>query len=327
MKKTIITYLFFVLTLKLIAQQNLVTNGGFENMISCPTGAGEIQQVVGWNAFRGSPDYFNSCASQGSGFSVPNTVIGFQNAASGNAYAGFYSYFPSSGQPRECLGSALTSPLVIGTKYFVNFKVNLCQIDSLSLSNCATDHIGTLFSTNQFSFSSPVSINNFAQVYSTSIISDTVNWTTIKGSFIADSAYQYFSIGNFFDDISTNKAYFFSSSTYAAYYFVDDICVSTDSIFTETWTNIKEIKDNSLVRVYPNPCKDIVIVDLKEKFNVPLILTIYNSLGQVVYIKQSANEEQITLNLSGLPSGVFLLTLSNPNEHIFKEEKIIIEQK
>lgn len=325
MKKIIITYLIFAFTNLFYCQQNLVPNPSFEIYSNCPNSSYQINYASGWDSFRNTPDYFNSCSSQGSGISVPYTMIGFQYAASGNAYAGFYSYFPTSGQPRECIGTTLLSPMVIGTKYFVNFKVNLCQIDSESYYNCATDHIGALFSTNQYSFSSPAPINNFAQVYSTSIVSDTANWTTIKGSFVADSAYQYLSVGNFFDDISINKTYFFSSSTYAAYYFVDDICVSTDSLYTETWTNIKEINRHSSIHIYPNPCSDIAIVDLKESPNIPIIITIYNSLGQVVYRKQCVNEDQIILNLSDLSSGVFLLTLSNPTEYFFKEEKIIIE--
>jgi hypothetical protein len=324
MKKLLLYIVFFFVAVFGYAQ-NLVPNPSFENYTSCPNSSYQIHYASGWSAFRNTPDYFNSCSSQSSGFNVPNTIIGFQYAVSGNAYAGFYSYFPSSGQPRECLGAALVSPLTIGTKYFINFKVNLCQIDSVALNNCATDHIGALFSTNQYSFSSSAPINNFAQVYSTSIVSDTTNWATIKGSFIADSAYQYISIGNFFDDISTNKIYFFTSSTYAAYYFVDDICVSADSIFTETWTNIKEINNHSSINIYPNPCTDIAIVDLKESTNIPLTLTIYNSLGQVVYRKQTVNEEQVTLNLNNLSSGVFLLTLTNPTLHFFKEEKIIIK--
>lgn len=325
MKSLLLYNTFLFLSVLGYAQTNLVPNPSFEIYSNCPNSSYQINYASGWDSFRNTPDYFNSCSSQGSGFSVPNTVIGFQNAASGNAYAGFYSYFPSSGQPRECLGAALVSPLVIGTKYFVNFKVNLCQIDSVALNNCATDHIGALFSTNQYSFSSPAPINNFAQVYSTSIDTDTANWTTIKGSFIADSAYQYISIGNFFDDLSTNKIYFFSSSTYAAYYFVDNICVSTDSLYTETWTNIKEINKHSSIHIYPNPCSDIAIVDLKESPNIPIMITIYNSLGQVVYRKQCMNEDQIILNLSDLSSGVFLLTLTNPTEYFIKEEKIIIE--
>ncbi|MBL7895292.1 MAG: T9SS type A sorting domain-containing protein [Bacteroidia bacterium] len=320
-----LVYIFIFLKISVFAQTNLVPNPSFEIYSICPNTSYQLHYASGWSSVRNTPDYFNSCSSQGSGFSTPNTVIGFQYAASGGAYAGFYSYFPSSGQPRECLGTVLASPLIIGTKYFVNFKVNLCQIDSISLNNCATDHIGALFSTNQYGFSTPVPINNFAQVYSNSIVSDTANWTTIKGSFVADSAYQYLSIGNFFDDLSTNKTYFFSSSTYSAYYFVDDICVSTDSIFTETWTNIREINANSSLSIYPNPCSDKLIVDLQESPNIPLTLTIYNSLGQVVYRKQSVNEERITLNLSDLSSGVFLLTLTNPTECFFKEEKIIIE--
>jgi hypothetical protein len=96
-------------------------------------------------------------------------------------------------------------------------------------------------------------------------------------------------------------------------------------LYTETWTNIKEINRHSSIHIYPNQCSDIAIVDLKESPNIPIIITIYNSLGQVVYRKQCVNEDQTILNLSELSSGVFLLTLTNPTEYFFKEAKIIIE--
>ena len=68
----------------------------------------------------------------------------------------------------------------------------------------ASNKLGAKFSTVSYSYSNPIQINNFAHVYSDSVIKDTTSWTLIKGEFTADSAYQYISIGNFFDDINTD---------------------------------------------------------------------------------------------------------------------------
>jgi len=192
------------------------------------------------------------------------------------------------------------------------------------LNNCATDHIGVLFTKNPYSFSSPITINNNEHVFSNIIITDTLNWVTIRGSFVADSSYQYISIGNLFDDITTNKTYFFSSSSYAAYYFIDDVCVSSDSLFTETWTSVNEEKSQNGIRVFPNPFTDYLIIDLKEFSNSPITITICNSFGQVVYRIENVITESLMFKRCGLPAGAYFLKVHEIEKNFRKDEIIII---
>lgn len=83
--------------------------------------------------------------------------------------------------------------------------------------------MGAKFTT--FAFSAPdgdtTLMSNSAHVYSDSLLNDTANWVQIKGSFIADSAYQYVVIGNFFDDFNTDTL----NCSSASYAFIDMICV------------------------------------------------------------------------------------------------------
>ena len=111
---------------------------------------------------------------------------------------------------REYIGVKLLTPLVIGVKYYVSFKA--CLSDNPSIVY-ASNKLGALFSTISYSVdsfclppcnSTLLPPKNFAQVYSDSIITDTANWTTISGSFIADSVYQYVIIGNHFDNTHTS---------------------------------------------------------------------------------------------------------------------------
>jgi hypothetical protein len=94
--------------------------------------------------------------------------------------------------------------------------------------------MGAKFSTDLFYCDSTMS--NDAHVFETNIITDSLGWTRISGTFIADSAYSIIAIGNFFADSVTDTLKFFTDFLDQSYYFLDDVCVSTDSIFTYTYS-------------------------------------------------------------------------------------------
>lgn len=208
------------------AQQNLVYNGSFEEYTVCPSSNGGVANCVGWFSAANSPDYFHVCASS-IAFLVPNNSWGYQQPNSGNAYMGGATYFQDYAY-REPIRGTLIEPLVIGTKYYVSFKVSLAE----KQSNCGSDKIGALFTNVQYTnISNPAPTVNYSHVYTNVTISDTSNWVTVTGSFIADSAYSYIMIGNFFDNSQTNTLILPSqlNSVYS-YYYIDDVCVSTDSV-------------------------------------------------------------------------------------------------
>ena len=160
--------------------QNLVQNPSFETYDTCPNSDGQIKYAIGWSSYASSSDYFNSC-SPPYGEGVPYTLVGFQYAHTGIAYAGEYFYAPTSSSAyREDMGTTLLTPLTIGTKYYVTFWVNLCSTDTNYGGNTAVNKEGALFSTVQYSINSPAPTNNFAQVYTNTIISDTLSWTMIQ---------------------------------------------------------------------------------------------------------------------------------------------------
>src|SRR5207253_1670664 len=102
--------------------------------------------------------------------------------------------------------------------------------------NIATNKIGALIATYQYyDTTGKTSFKNYATLYADSIIKDSINWTKISGSFIADSIYKYLIIGAFFDNahldtlnlpFDTNG----NSHNQVSYYYIDDVCVSTDSL-------------------------------------------------------------------------------------------------
>ena len=314
----------FLLTIycSLLQSQNLVPNPSFEEYTNCPTGTNEVPYCVNWYNFGNSPDYINTCSSSG----IPyNFGFGFQYAHSGNAMIGIgtyvWQYAPDWPNYREFVGTQLSLPLEIGHKYFMSFFVN-CAGYLPGWQIIATNKIGLRFSTIPYSECCPPSLTNWAHLYTDSIIIDTLNWIKISGSIIADSTYQYFIIGNFFDDNHTDITFFggqpFGGS--GAYYYIDDVCVSPDSIYNENWTGIKNFI-NKKYKIYPNPIMNELNIEQDE--NSEIEITIFDSLGRIIlFEKKNKNLEKITLNLITIPNGFYTISIKNKNSNF--NQSIII---
>lgn len=79
------------------------------------------------------------------------------------------------------------------------------------------------------------------------------------------------------------------------------------------------------IRLYPNPTNDLINLEFSENNPKTVILTIYDALGrQVFYEKRQPNREVITLNISHLKSGVYLLK-GKIGEQIFSKRFIVNE--
>ncbi|MGZ4044263.1 MAG: T9SS type A sorting domain-containing protein [Bacteroidia bacterium] len=317
--KKIIVFLF--LTPAIEAQVNLVVNPSFESYTTCPSNQGQIQYATNWSSFCGSPDYFNVCNVNPQSFSVPKTKGNYQQPASGSAYAGIYTYeLNTPTNLREVIGSPLVSPLQIGLTYYVSFKANLV-LDTFKIFNRATNNIGARFSTIPFYQGSPAPINNFAHVYSLAVISDTANWTTISGSFTADSAYQYISIGNFFDDNNTTVVYM-QDTTYdqAAYYFLDDIYVSTSPP-----NGINDITNIIDFNIFPNPFENFTVINLSSlEYASEGRLTIQDIAGRIMVNKKiNFIDGKYILNQDSFQKGIYFIKLQIDEYYLCK--KIIIK--
>src|ERR1051326_2022930 len=266
LKKIFFLSLFFEVHFCFLSfsQTNLVPNPSFEDTIHCPNSPDEINYCSSWNSYRNSPDYFNFC-SIGS-VSVPNNWGGFQNAASGHAYSAFATYGGYSNTYREYIGAQLTSNLATGTRYFVSFKINLSLSNSIQ-ANCATDKMGVAFSTVAHNTSNPMPIQNTAKVYSSAIISDTLNWIRIFGSFTSDSNYNFIAIGNFFDNSLTDTLIMDGDTLCrSSYYYIDDVCVSSDSLFCANYsfTGIQEETYSCEIKLMPNPAHDFFTIQATD---------------------------------------------------------------
>jgi hypothetical protein len=163
----------------------------------------------------------------------------------------------------------------------------------------------------------PILIQNDAFLFSDSIIADTAQWTKITFSFTADSSYRYLYIGNFYSDSLTDTIQYpanFGSS--GAYYFLDDVCLSTDSLFCQNTQSMQDYDKNKLI-VSPNPFNENIVVDCQmlESFNL------FNELGinvsNTVFIQQENGK--YLLDTAKLKSGMYYLMLFQKfNSYTFK---------
>ncbi|AZA77196.1 T9SS C-terminal target domain-containing protein [Chryseobacterium sp. G0186] len=72
------------------------------------------------------------------------------------------------------------------------------------------------------------------------------------------------------------------------------------------------------LKVYPNPVQDYLTVSFDQKI---LLVTVYNTAGQLVLTK-AINDTKGSINVSGLPSGVYLVKVNAANDFV-KTVKVI----
>jgi hypothetical protein len=301
------------------AQVNLVPNPSFEEFTQCPNSSNELYKCKNWFRAASSPDYYNSCSGQGN-MGVPYNIYGFQYAADGNAYVGMVTYGLNDNsywQTREIIGCKLNSQMEIGIKYFIKFKASFTLNDFET--GIAVNKLGVLFSNTQHSYidsGSTPPINNFAHFFTDSIIQDTLNWVTIFGSFVSDDNYEYMYIGNFFENSQTDRLILIDDSLQnpASYYYIDDIVVSTDSIFVLRQKPNISIKN---VSVFINSNNELVLLNLNPNINYSIL--IYNINGKLIYESYNIkNYNTIKLPLDNFNDNILLLKLlDSKNNSIF----------
>ena len=260
MKVLIKHILFIFLTVipyNKIVSQNLVVNGNFEILSQCPSNQAQIAYATGWNSAGGTPDYYNSCATYTTFFSVPKNDVGYQqDCGGGNGYAGIFAlgsvstYSPNG--LREYLQTTLIGGLQAAHIYLASMKVSLAN------------HCGTAISTMGMYFSdtsvtSPDLVDCYPiilhpQVVSNTMLTDTVNWILITDTFVAKGGEQYLMIGNFDSTTLLNTSYTYTNNPSTSYYLIDNV-----SIVDITTTGIKQINASGDALIYqnaPNPFGD-----------------------------------------------------------------------
>jgi len=291
--------------------QNLVPNPGFETITWCNLNGSGIQnnESPPWNSPNGSsPDLYNSCSSMPT-WSVPGNQFGYQPARSGNGYAGATMY--TDVDYREYCQVKLLSPLVANQRYCVSFYVSLSGPWYVGCNN-----IGMYISSTNFSGTSITPLHLVPQVVEKSVIMDTLNWTLIKGSYLATGGEQYIVIGNFAPFSSIDTLRFPSTIIPGAYYYIDDADIHLASLTECPLAPPTPAVDNFRIMVSTTDHQIRI-----SGQNGSAYINIYNAMGQLLY--KTSFSQALTINTGFLPKGIYFLYFNDKKKKITKKFLVI----
>jgi hypothetical protein len=302
--------------------QNLVPNGSFEEVINCPTTLSALHhdcadwyfgiQLPGlpWNEWP-SPDWYHTC-SPFSTLTPPSVMLGYQIPCEGEAYAGIATFDNSDLNYREIMSVELDEHLIMGEIYNIRFQVARSFIFQ---TGYATNNIGIRFTTFPYWFSEQDAISNWAHFKVEELIDDTLNWTLIEFEFVADSAYRYLHIGNFFTDENSSVVNISQEPlTRWAYYFIDCVEITKNAI-----TSAFDFGGSDLILIYPNPSKDFITIDGGV---LPRSVKFFDSMGRMVINELASNNELRTIDISSLSKGLYILEIENESNSVTKTKLI-----
>jgi hypothetical protein len=214
---------------------NLVNNPSFEEYTICPkgiVGKPEKKLIPYWDVpSKGTPDYFNSCCTGEAG--VPQNFAGKIFARTGNAYCGiilrqnFTRDNKITGEKpliyREYIQTELKTELVQGKKYRIRFYV--CNSSN---SRFAVDAIGACMTKTKVRINTKEVLDLIPVVENPSgqFLTNQTYWVAVEGIYQAQGGEKFLTIGNFYNNYSTNYIMQNGNSKFNyAYYYIDDVSV------------------------------------------------------------------------------------------------------
>jgi YD repeat-containing protein len=305
----------FIVSLRCEAQ-NLVPNPSFEDYVTCPSepGFNPNSKPLYWDRWDQSPEYFNSCAGTLGNLDtlldVPRNGMTWQYAYDGEGYVGGATY--TINDIRELIGAPLIQPLVIGQTYYASFYTNLALRGSYWQPRWASNKMGLLFTMDEHIWSMSGNLapefipRDYAHVYCPDVVTDTAGWTLVSGSFVADSAYQYAVIGNFFSDALTDTVHMEQGPSGGAYYLYDNICVSPLPGQCPMVTSVEDV-DEPVIQVFPNPVTSMLHVQFQGVFN----LSVYDGAGRLMLAELGSGSRVVIVDM--LAPGRYLLVVDLEN--------------
>ncbi len=300
-----IAFLLFV-AVSLPAQVNLVPNPSFEDSTECPFNPA-IEFASPWyDPNNGSSDYLHSCNS--GNYGVPNNTLGHQNARTGLAYAGAYTFTNNTFVFREYIQTPLISVLLVSRSYLIDFYVSLGDTFSI-----ATHNIGLYFSDSAITTAASGGVINVIPQVANDVVNnqliDKIGWTKISGTYVANGSEQYITIGNFLDDSSSDTTQLSEGSYPYSYYYIDDVSVIC--------MNCPEIQENLFIPSYISGDDFFEIQGLSENNE----LLIFNSLGQIIYKKQNYSNKFSALQVN---TGMYYYSLRMSNGNVSKGKLLVV---
>jgi hypothetical protein len=240
--RTLKLYLFLLITLfcSQAVSQNLIRNGSFEELDSCPKIL-LFKHLLGWNTGYGilsglDPDAFNTCTGPlviepgqigYNRFSaVPKNQFGYSYPRTGNGYVGL-GYV---GGYREYIFAPLVLPLTKGDLYCISLYVSLAEI-----SIGCTDALTAFFPMNEEIYTDALGYTTYCPPDSQQVWlqpgfagCDTSGWVKLSGTYIAKGGEQLIGFGfchpfnrifGQWKELSHNQTY----TVPVTYVYIDDV--------------------------------------------------------------------------------------------------------
>lgn len=236
--KILVCILFFLTcSTQLWAQENLITNGGFENIDSCygqPADIGfdvfEWSGCHGWsNPIASSSDLWcqNPIISTQTPPNIPG--LGYQYSRTGENMTGLLINDGISFNYREYIQNELSSTLELNKYYHIEFYI------SGNVTSCSASEFGVKFFSSKYWTPGelwltdfvPDAVNDISQYFL-----DTAVWQKVEMTYLANGSENFVIIGNFQDSLSMTYVQpcdtsFWGNLTLAGdYFFIDDVSIT-----------------------------------------------------------------------------------------------------
>jgi outer membrane protein OmpA-like peptidoglycan-associated protein len=225
--------------------QNLVINSDM-NAMFISNGYAEITKTTTWsNANGGTVDLFDKNKSSNCYIenAIPTNYMGYQPLfKTGQNYAGIIAYYDDGSNNRtdsiinaklnlkdgyklysEYLQGEIAEPLIGGKIYEISFKVSLADKSARAVS-C----LGALLTPTKMDQKSNSFLKETPQFITHRIISDSINWVTVYGAYIATGGEKFITIGCFKDEyFQVEKTVTpLQNDSRKAYYYITDVAIT-----------------------------------------------------------------------------------------------------
>lgn len=318
--------IFGLFCISALNAQNLVPNPGFETYSNAFCGIatpGEFTNSINdWSCPNSSsPDMYLTIIDQtcfnfqpNSTYGGPIGLKGSQDPHNGRVFAGIFTHTVANLEQRDYIQAQLTSPMVAGNKYVVEYFVSLADNHEFA-SNGVDAHL----STSGISQSGG-SVMSYTPQITSGVITETQDWVRVSDTIVAQEAFTHITIGNFASDASTTLSANATASgqpgTYGGYYFVDDVRI--EEITNDPPASLPETFLAKL-EIFPNPFENQLTIQ-PEDHSSEFDLSITDAFGKEI-INQSSLKGKQTISTKNFARGVYFVTIRLGDQYI--TQKII----
>jgi hypothetical protein len=240
--------------------------------------------------------------------------------------------YPQGGGYREFIQNTLIQTIPQACKYKISFRFSyatnfsyktdglqfIFSNSKLTIPNNAAILNGTYFTFDEDS----VTIIRFPEL----LEADTTDWWYFEREFYSNAPARYLTIGSLLDSASTNNVFgwvtpFGGIQGKSGGYFDDIRLIQLDS---NCVTGVNEFEKIEFVKVYPNPAKNSLSIDIEQN-GKPYTVLLVDAFGRIVQQSQFSGLGSHTLNLEGLAQGIYYCRVMQGNEVVVVEKVVKVQ--